>query len=569
MDTVSDITSRLDLVTFVGSYVKLIKRGKNYFCCCPFHNEKTPSLSVSPDKQTWHCFGCGKGGDIITFCMEIEHLDFKEALEKLAELAGVTLERYQKHFTPNKDLLLEAENFFAKQISLVSAKVAQEYLAKRFLSLDDARRFNVGYSPASWDALVRHFAELGISPDVLVSHGLANKNSRGGFYDRFRGRLMFSIRNNVGRIVGFGGRILDGDEAKYVNSPESTLYNKRHILYMLDKAKTSIRERNYCILVEGYMDAIRCHIAGFTNTVASCGTALTQEQAALIKRLTNRCIVCYDSDKAGQEAALRAMYLLQEEGITPRRVIIQSAKDPDELLLEDGGAEKFKLSLKNAMPLPIFHAHLRETDLLDEATKDEALADLVVGLARLSPFDFRSYKDSVSKILGLYSHDLQSMVDRARNSAEKRSDPCAFVTPTGHIDPLKKLESMLLAVIWQEPTLLSKISPDEIMLYVEDQDIQNILFALSDGVTKEKLEEEWLLRGEIRPTQLISAGNGYLALGFEGISLERILHDIKVQNIKLHYDLLNKKAKDGSITDDEYKDLLMYGSILKGRNPRK
>ncbi len=569
MYTVSEITSRLDLVTFVGSYVKLIKRGKNYFCCCPFHNEKTPSLCVSPDKQTWHCFGCGKGGNIITFCMEIEHLDFKEALEKLAELAGVTIERRHRGFTPNKDLLLEAESFFSKQISLTSAKVAQEYLAKRSLSLDDARRFNIGYSPASWDALVLHFKEQGISPEVLVSHGLANKSDKGSFYDRFRGRLMFSIRNNVGRIVGFGGRILDGDEAKYVNSPESTLYNKRYILYMLDKAKTSIRERDYCILVEGYMDAIRCHMAGFTNAVASCGTALTHEQATLIKRLTNRCVVCYDSDKAGQEAALRAMYLLQEEGITSRRVIIQGAKDPDELLLEEGGTEKFMEGIKNSLPLPIFHARLRETDFLNEAKKDEALADLIMGLAKLSPFDFRSYKDNVAKILGLYSHDLQSMVDRARNGAEKRNDPSAFVTPTGRIDPLKKLEAMLLAIIWQEPTLLSGISPDEILLYVKDQDIQNILFAMSEGVSKEKLEEEWLLRGESRPSQIISAGNGYLALGFEGIPLERILHEIKVQNVKLHYDMLNKKAKDGSITDDEYKDLLMYGAILKGRPLKK
>ena len=569
MDTINEITSRLDIVTYIGGYAKLVKRGKNYFCCCPFHNEKTPSLCVSPDKQTWHCFGCGKGGNIITFCMEIEHLAFKEALEKLAELAGVTIEHRKKSFTPNKDLLLEAENFFARQISLTSARVAQEYLAKRSLTLSDARQFNIGYSPASWDALVLHFKELGVAPEVLASHGLANKSDKGSYYDRFRGRLMFSIRNNIGRIVGFGGRILDGDEAKYVNSPESTLYNKRYILYMMDRAKVAIRENDCCILVEGYMDAIRCHKCGFTNAVASCGTALTQEQIGLIKRLTNRCLVCYDSDRAGQEASLRAMYLLQEEGVTPRRVTIQGAKDPDELLLQDGGIEKFRQCMESALPLPIFHAYLRQTDLADEATKDVALADLVMGLARLSPFDLRSYRDQVAKILGLYSHDLQSMVDRARNGSQKRNDPSAFAVPTDQNEPLRKLEAMLLAIVWQEPSLLSGISPDQIMLYIEDDEIQKILFALSEGVSKEKLEEEWLLRGETRPIQLISAGNGYLALGFAGIPLERILHEIKVQNIKLHYEMLSQKAKAGTITDDEYRDLLMYSSILKGSRAKK
>lgn len=367
-DDVSRIKDRLDVVDIVGDYVRLTKRGSSYKGLCPFHQEKTPSFNVSQERQTWHCFGCGKGGDIFTFVMEKEGLDFKEALEVLAKRAGIDLEN--KGFKSNKPSLLDvmetACSIYSRNLAGNSGAYARSYLSRRNLRESDWKLFEIGWAPPSWDYLLREFQRLSIDPKEALKCGLVVQGDR-GLYDRFRGRVIFPIRDISGRLVAFGGRILDGEGAKYLNSPETDLYSKSKTLYLMDKTKFSIREKGQVIIVEGYMDAISLYLHGFTQVAATLGTALTEEQASIIKRLCRRVYICYDSDQAGQEAAMRGMYLLQNAGLSVKVVSLVQGKDPDELLGTPGGDHEFKRSLDEALPLVDHHIkvlspHLKNPD---------------------------------------------------------------------------------------------------------------------------------------------------------------------------------------------------------------
>ena len=308
---------------------------------CPFHNEKTPSFAVSPDRQTFHCFGCGKGGDVFTFIMEMEHIEFREALEKLAERTGVKLQvrsgRNTEAVRTLGNINVCALDFFRRSLAGSGGEAARAYLTRRVISRESASRFELGWAPASWNSLIRQLKSSGFSEAQIEESGLVAKSER-GVYDRFRGRVMFPIYSITDRLIGFGGRIIDGEGAKYLNSPESPLFNKRNNLYLLNKAKAAVREKGFIILTEGYMDAIRCHLSGYTNTVASLGTSLTEAQAALIKRMAGLCYICYDSDAAGQEASLRGMYILQRQGVSVKIVRLSGGKDPDEILLQEARA---------------------------------------------------------------------------------------------------------------------------------------------------------------------------------------------------------------------------------------
>ena len=412
-DDVREIKSRLDIVEIVGDYLPLRKNGRTHWGLCPFHNEKTPSFSVSQERQTFHCFGCGKGGDIFTFIMEAEHVEFREALEILAERSGVTLQNMHSVLAVDsaghKNIQLLALDFFRKSLSERTGEAARAYLNRRSISTEECARFEIGWAPSSWDALKRFLEAQGYTQGQITESGLIAQGTN-GTYDRFRGRVMFPIYALNDRLIGFGGRILDGDEAKYLNSPESPVFNKRNNLYLLNKAKISARENGSIILVEGYMDAIRAHVAGFTNTVASLGTALTDAQASLIKRVTNLCYICYDSDAAGQEAALRGMYILQRRGVTVKIVRIEGAKDPDELLVKPGGTKLFEQAIENALPLPIYHAVIRSSDITDPEKSFAAREDLLDGLASLSMFDLQPYLDRIGRELGIFAHKLQEEI---------------------------------------------------------------------------------------------------------------------------------------------------------------
>jgi DNA primase len=338
MSQLDEIKSRIDIVDLVGETVKLRRAGKNYSGLCPFHNEKTPSFIVSPDRQTWHCFGqCGEGGDIFKFVMKKEGWDFKEALRYLAERAGVKLEAYKAEKPEEKEaherlrtLLEEAVTFYRYHLSTSAGKFALDYIhEKRHLTDATIETFGLGYAPPGWDNALKHFAEKGYTEQELLDVGLISQRESGGFIDRFRNRLMIPIRDENGRMTGFGARILDpNDVPKFMNSPETPLFSKSRLLYGLDRARKPIRAANQAIIVEGYLDVIALHQAGFENVVSPMGTSLTEDQLRLLKKFTRSIILALDPDAAGQKAVLRGLEAARQS-IRGEGELVFSAGKPD------------------------------------------------------------------------------------------------------------------------------------------------------------------------------------------------------------------------------------------------
>jgi len=346
MADIQAIKDRIDIVQLLQEYLNLKKAGANWKANCPFHNEKTPSFMVHPEKQIWHCFGCGKGGDIFAFIQEMEGLDFVEALKLLADRAGVKLtDTRSSELNKNLKIRLieinsKAASFFHNfLIEMSVARPAYEYLTKkRGLSEETIKNWQIGYVPEQWDLLTQYMLKKGVSIDDLVASGLTIKNNeRNSWYDRFRGRLMFPIWDVHGNIVGFTGRILvekENSGGKYVNTPQTALYDKSRVIYGLNKAKQEIKTKDLAIMVEGQMDVIACHEAGMKNVIAASGTALTEEQIKLIKRFTNNIAIAFDSDNAGQEAAKRGIDVALSAGLNIKVISIPEGqgKDADECI---------------------------------------------------------------------------------------------------------------------------------------------------------------------------------------------------------------------------------------------
>lgn len=581
-DDVREVKSRLDIAEVIGDYVALRKSGQTYWGRCPFHNEKTPSFSVSPERQTFHCFGCGKGGDVFTFIMEIENLEFREALERLAERAGVRLQGpvdgSRGKILAGVDILKHALDFFIRSLHGNSGEAARAYLARRTLTNDDMMRFEIGWAPSSWDSLSRYLHDLDLNDGQIIESGLAAMGTR-GIYDRFRGRIMFPIYSLTDRIVGFGGRILDGDGAKYLNSPESALFNKRNNLYLMNKSKTQIREKGHVILVEGYMDAIRCHLAGYTNTVASLGTSLTEAQALLIKRMTGLCYICYDSDSAGQEAALRGMYTLQKQGVSVRIVRLTGGKDPDEVLLANGGLQMFASALESAMPLPVYHAILRKAEMEMPEKSLAARNDLLDGLASLSAFDVAPHIEKISQQMGVFPHELKREIEERRigqaDTASRRmpEDDSVGLIETGegtdtelkHSSEPDDLECMFSSIIWGSEELRSRFSPEYVVPFIKDEILQNMVSALLSGEDPRHLEERWRQIGDRRSPELVARGNGLISReGIDPDKAEGIAETIRRRCIEERVLSLNTKLKKGTATEPEVEEHLRLTRILKG-----
>jgi DNA primase len=337
-----------DIVDVVGGYVPLKRAGANFQALCPFHKEKTPSFNVNPSKQTYHCFGCGKGGDVFRFIQDYETLPFMDAVRRLAERAKIPLELDNNPATQQaravKDTLLQIHEQITQRwqaaLTQEGGQIARDYIAKRQISPEAIELFRIGYAPDSWDDTVNWGRSKGFSPEVLEQSGLVvRKEGTDRSYDRFRGRLMFPICDEQGRVIGFSGRILTGDEktAKYVNSPETPLFTKGRVIFGLDKSKRAILDAKTAIVCEGQLDLIACFMAGVKNVVAPQGTAFTPDQARIIKRYADEVVLCFDADNAGQNAAVKALDPLLGAGLNMRVMTIPSGKDPDEFIRENGG----------------------------------------------------------------------------------------------------------------------------------------------------------------------------------------------------------------------------------------
>ena len=341
--TVEQIKSRLSVTDVVQSYIKLQKAGANFKANCPFHNEKTPSFFVSPARQSWHCFGCSLGGDMFSFVMEIEGVDFLESLKILADRAGVEVEKIDKKQQSERLRLLqligESAKFYEDELRKNEEVIA--YLKKRGMKGETAKAFNIGFAPAGWRNLYDYLKDKGYSDSEMEKAGMIVKSAKAqaGYYDRFRSRIMFPIANASGQTVGFSGRIF-GEEGtdsggKYINSPQTVLYDKSKILYGFDKAKNEIRKKDACVIVEGQMDAVMSHQAGAANAAAVSGTALTVEHLKLIKRLTEKIIMAFDKDEAGARASSKGIDMALAEGFEVKIAVSPSGKDPADAVLDN------------------------------------------------------------------------------------------------------------------------------------------------------------------------------------------------------------------------------------------
>jgi DNA primase len=356
---INEIRERTDIVELVSQYVSLKRSGGNYSGLCPFHSEKTPSFSVNAARQFFHCFGCGVGGDAFSFLMKIEGLSFPDAARRLGDRLGIDLEEEQlspeeERRQRQRDLLFDinkaAAAYFHQQLMETSAgKVGQRYLSQRGYRRDTAETFELGYAAKSWNALRDHLLECGFRSEDVRRLGLIRQGEQGHDYDLFRGRLMVPIHDLVGRVVAFGGRVLDESKPKYINSPESPIYHKSSVLFGLFQARHAMRQVGEVLVVEGYFDQLALFRAGFKHAVATCGTALTAEHAKLIKRYAQRVLLLFDQDAAGRTASFKAMRVLQDEGLPSRIVELSSGEDPDSFLRENT-AEAFEERLKTAQP---------------------------------------------------------------------------------------------------------------------------------------------------------------------------------------------------------------------------
>ncbi|RKY42692.1 MAG: DNA primase [Candidatus Makaraimicrobium thalassicum] len=343
-EVIDRILDRLDIVEVVSGYIQLKKTGRNFKANCPFHNEKTPSFVVSPDKQIYHCFGCGAGGNVINFVMKYESMDFPEAVEVLAARSGVDLPKYKKNTGEGSSLsagLYEinkiAALFYQNSLRGEKGKKPFEYLKKRGIDTGTLDEFRIGYAPAGWETFRKYCEAKNIPADVLRKAGLTVPGEKGrGDYDRFRNRITFPIFNERGHIVAFGGRVMDDSLPKYINSPETAIYTKGNVLYGLNFSRKSIRETGSAVIVEGYMDVIIPFQRGITNIVAASGTALTQGQISMLRKYTNTAVMVFDADKAGESASLRGLDILVENGMDIRIATLPEGEDPDSFVRKNG-----------------------------------------------------------------------------------------------------------------------------------------------------------------------------------------------------------------------------------------
>ena len=511
-DIIEEVRSKNDIVDVVSQYVKLTRKGSSYFGLCPFHNEKTPSFSVTPGKQMYYCFGCGAGGNVFNFIMEYENYTFGEALKHLADRAGVELPKmeYSKEVrqkAQEKAELLEinkqAAQYFYYQLRTDKGYRGYGYLKDRGLSDETMRKFGLGYSDKFSDGLYRFLKSKGYSDECLRESGLFNVDERHGMYDKFWNRVIFPIMDVNNRVIGFGGRVMGDAKPKYLNSPETKIFDKSRNLYGLNIARTT--RKKYLILCEGYMDVIAMHQAGFNNAVASLGTALTSGHASLLKRYTQEVLLLYDSDEAGIRAALRGIPILREAGVNSRVVSLKPYKDPDEFI-KNMGPEEFEKRLDEAKDSFLFRVSVAEDEFsMDEPQGQnrffERCAEMLLELK--DELERNLYIDAVVKIYrgryGISSEDLRKRV----NTLALKGTPAEHrIQPKSGTSEKKKRESasdtsqkLMLTWLVTYPGIFDKVAQ-----YLTPEDFVVPLYREVAQMLFQQRKE-----GEVNPARLLNS----------------------------------------------------------------
>lgn len=563
LSPIDEIKARLDIVEVIGDYIKLQRAGANFRALCPFHSEKKPSFFVSPSRQIWHCFGCGKGGDVFGFVKEIEGVEFGDALRILAQKAGIELKRASPELRTERKRLYEicelACRFFEKQLwESSTGKEAKNYLLSRGITEDSIKKWRLGYSPHAWQSLSDFLISRGYQLEEIKKAGLALTSEQGSFYDRFRGRIIFPIFDLNSQVVGFGARVFKFDDpAKYINTPNTLLYDKSKILYGLDKARVEIRKKDSCILVEGYIDAIMVSQAGSENVVATSGTALSPFQLRVLKRYSENLIIAFDMDIAGSSATKRGIDLAQSQDFNIKVIIMPENSDPADILSRQD-LKKWQELLENAKSILEFYFEntFSQIDPKTPEGKKEAAKILLPVIKRIPNKIQQSYWiQRLAKILEVpeevISVELKKTVDvfRGPDWEETRDD---FVSK---IPKSRKelLEEKVVSLILKAPQNLNIIE-DKYFPYFSPK-IQTILTELKNCSNLEKID-----LGELN----------YLFLSGEfeddNIDLEEelkiCLKEIKSIEIKNKLDEISIKIKKA----EEEKNLEKIHSLIKEFN---
>lgn len=506
-ELIEEVRTRNDIVEVISGYVRLQKKGSNYFGLCPFHNEKSPSFSVSPGKQMYYCFGCGAGGNVITFLMEYENQTFPEAVRTLAQRAGIALpeaddSKEARQADSRRAKLLEinkeAAKYFYYQLRTERGSVGMEYLRKRELGDETMNHFGLGYANKYSNDLIQYLKSKGYSEDLIRDAGLCNVDEKHGMYDKFWNRVMFPIQDINHRVIGFGGRVMGDGKPKYLNSPETEIFDKSRNLYGLNFARTS--RKGNVILCEGYMDVIAMHQAGFTQAVASLGTAFTSGQASLLRRYANEILLSYDSDGAGVNAALRAIGILKEAGMTGRVINLEPYKDPDEFIKALGG-EEFQKRLDHAENSFFFELRQlqKNYDLSDPEQKTAFHREIARKLCTFSEeVERENYIEAVAqkyhigfenlrRLVGTYAAQtgLAQPVIRPKSGVQKKNTAA---------EGIKNSQKLLLTWLVEQPQLYRQISK-----YISPKDFTEGLYEKVADRLFEELEQ-----GNINPASIIS-----------------------------------------------------------------
>ena len=506
-ELVEEVRAKNDIVDVISGYVRMQKKGSSYFGLCPFHNEKSPSFSVSRDKQMYYCFGCGAGGNVFTFVMAYENCSFPEAIKELADRVGVALPEMEyseevKKREGRKAKLLEvnkeAAKYFYYLLRSPKGAIGHQYLSGRALSEETMKKFGLGFASVSNNELVSYLQSKGYADELIKEAGLASFDERYGMHDKFWNRVMFPIQDINHRVIGFGGRVMGDGKPKYLNSPETMIFDKSRNLYGLNFARTS--RKNNIILCEGYMDVIAMHQAGFTQAVASLGTAFTVGQANLLRRYTNDVLLAYDSDGAGVNAALRAINILRESGLRGKVINMEPAKDPDEFI-KANGADAFQERMDKAENSFLFELRIleRDYDLSDPDSKTGFYREIAKKLCNFEEeVERENYIESVAEKYHIGYENLRKLV-------------VSYAAKTGFVKPVerpkptvsskntpqentKKSQRLLLTWITEEPELYPKIKK-----YIQVEDFTETLYRQVAGKLFEDLEQ-----GNFNPAAVIS-----------------------------------------------------------------
>lgn len=584
MSQTEEIKSRIDIVDLIREYMEVKAVGANFQALCPFHREKTPSFVVSPEKQIWHCFGCGKGGDIFSFVMEMDKLNFREALELLAQRAGVTLSLNFNRENQTKRRLLSllklATDYYARQLNQEKeGEVSKEYLLKRGLSRETINAWNIGYSPDSWDDIILYLKKQDYSDDEIFRAGLSVKKEKtNNYYNRFRGRIMFPIKDLSAQVIGYSARIApDKTEAnqmgKYINSPQTEIYDKSHVLFGFDKAKEAIREQGYTIFVEGQMDTIICHQFGYQNVVASSGTSLSSKQLNMIKKYSDKIAFAFDMDKAGQLAADRGIEEAMKLDMRIKVIILpKDYEDPADCLLKNPDA--FKESLKNSLPMMeyYFNKNIADRDLKNLEEKRIVASNVLKMIVKLnSSLDKDYWFKRLSESLDISEQVLREMAldlsnkpkfeikDNTENKEEAELITLSFED---------KLLELFLSLLIKFPNLISTATNNleiELLNKVNFQSFYrnliiyyNKFHSLDYVKLREYLKEESVDNVSLLDRLSLLAERDYYNLSFEGAKeelfktisqIKRLIYQQEIKKLEKEISIAEKENRDDKIED--------------------